>query len=84
VNSLSSLMKKRVIWFLFLLLFIVHQDFWWWDDAFLVFDFLPIGLAFHAGFSIVCAILGWAAIKYAWPHDLERFAEENNDEENAI
>jgi len=62
----------------------MHQDFWWWDDAFLVFDFLPIGLAFHAGFSIVCAILGWAAIKYAWPHDLERFAEENNDEENAI
>jgi hypothetical protein len=44
---------------------------------------MPVGLAFHAGFSIACAILGWAAIKYAWPHELERFAEEDNTEEKA-
>lgn len=76
-------MGKKVIWFLFFLLFILHQDFWWWDDSYLVLDVLPIGLAFHAGFSIVCAILGWAAIKYAWPYELEQFAEEDNHEKKA-
>ena len=76
-------MGKKFIWVLFVLLFILHQDAWWWDDASPVLGFMPVGLAFHAGFSIACAILGWAAIKYAWPHELERFAEEDNTEEKA-
>ena len=76
-------MGKKFIWILFVLLFILHQDAWWWDDAFSVLGFMPVGLAFHAGFSIACAILGWAAIKYAWPHELERFADEGNTEEKA-
>jgi hypothetical protein len=83
VSSLSKPMGKKVIWFLFFLLFLLHQDFWWWDDTFLVLDFLPIGLAYHAGFSIACAVLGWAAIKYAWPHELEEFAEEVEGEKEA-
>ena len=64
-------------------MFVLHQDFWWWDDATLVLGFLPVGLAFHALFSIGCAVLGWLAIKIAWPHDLEAFAEEplSNTEE---
>jgi hypothetical protein len=56
----------------------MHQDFWWWDDETLVFGFLPVGLAFHALFSIACALLGWAAIKFAWPKKLESFAETAN------
>ncbi|MBT3667523.1 MAG: hypothetical protein HN548_08600 [Opitutae bacterium] len=66
---------KKVIWLLFFVLFLLHQDFWWWDESALVFGFLPVGLAFHASFSIACALLGWAAIKFAWPHKLEQFAE---------
>ena len=77
-------MGKIFIWVLFVLLFTLHQDIWWWDDASLVLGFMPVGLAFHAGFSIGCAILGWAAIKYAWPHELEHFAEEDGDKEGAI
>jgi hypothetical protein len=57
--------------------FYIHQDLWWWDDTSLIFGFLPIGLAFHATFSLGCALLGWLAIKYAWPHELQQFAEEN-------
>jgi uncharacterized membrane protein YozB (DUF420 family) len=48
-----------------------------------VFGFLPVGLAFHAFFSIACAILGWLAIKYAWPHEIERFAEEDSNKEGS-
>jgi hypothetical protein len=68
-------MAKRVVWFLFVLLFFLHQDFWWWDQSFLVLGFLPVGLAYHAMFSIACSILGWLAIRYAWPKQLEEMAE---------
>ena len=70
-------MNRKVICVLFLLLFMFHQDFWWWDDTSLILGFLPIGLAYHAAFSLGCALLGWLAIKYAWPHKLQKFAEEN-------
>ena len=69
---------QKIVWILFFVLFFMHQDFWWWDDETLVFGFLPVGLAFHALFSIACAVLGWAAIKFAWPKKLESFAETAN------
>ena len=69
-------MSKIIIWSLFVVLFFMHQDFWWWNDSELVFGFMPTGLAYHAGFSIACSILGWLAIRFAWPDDLEAFAEE--------
>ena len=72
-------MGKIIVWFLFGLMFLLHQDFWWWEDVDLIFGFMPIGLAFHAGFSVACAILGWLAIKFAWPSHLEEFAEGKTD-----
>jgi hypothetical protein len=75
VSTTESSSGKTLVWGLFLLMFVLHQDKWWWDDGTLVFGFLPVGLAFHAAFSLVCAALGWLAIKMAWPHDLEAFAE---------
>ena len=53
------------------------SGFWWWDDSSLILGFLPVGLAYHALFSMACAGLGWLAIKKAWPSELEAFAEEN-------
>ena len=41
------------------------------DDQSLVLGFMPVGLAYHAVFSICCAILGGLAIKHVWPHDLK-------------
>ena len=75
MSTTESSSGKTLVWGLFLLMFVLHQDKWWWDDGALVFGFLPVGLAFHAAFSLVCAALGWLAIKMAWPHDLEAFAE---------
>ena len=43
---------KRLVILLGILLVVLHQDFWFWDDATLVFGFLPVGLAYHAGFSV--------------------------------
>ena len=64
-------------WFVYLLavvVIILHQDFWNFDKAQpLVFGFLPIGLAYHAGFSIACAVLMFLMVKFAWPTHLEAY-----------
>lgn len=53
---------------------ILHQDCWWWDDGTAVFGFLPLGLAFHALYSILAACLWACAVRFAWPRDLEAMA----------
>ena len=52
-------------------LYILHQDFWLWEDKTLVLGVLPIGLAYHAGFSLAAAALMALLVKYAWPAQLE-------------
>ena len=75
MSTVESSSGKILVGGLFLLMFVLHQAKWWWDDATLVLGFLPVGLAFHAAFSLACTALGWIPIKMAWPHDLEAFAE---------
>jgi hypothetical protein len=58
---------------------VLHQDWWWWDDNTLLFGFLPIGLGYHALFSLMAASLWALAIKIAWPHHLERMAEAGSE-----
>jgi Protein of unknown function (DUF3311) len=54
------------------LLYVLHQDVWFWDDARpLVFGFLPIGLFYHAAFTIACSIVIWLLVQSAWPSHLE-------------
>ena len=63
---------KRIVIALVILLLILHQDFWWWDSIDpLVFGFIPIGLAYHAGISIAAAIVWALAMKYCWPVDVD-------------
>lgn len=59
---------KKLVYGLLILLAVLHQDFWWWDtyDP-LVFGFIPIGLAYHAGVSLAAAILWALAIRHCWP-----------------
>jgi len=53
-------------------LFLLHQDFWFWRTARpLVFGFLPVGLAYHAGYCVAAALLMWLLTSAAWPHHLE-------------
>jgi len=59
---------KKFVYGMLVLLVLAHQDFWWWDDSeTLVFGFIPIGLAYHAGISLAAAILWTLAVRYCWP-----------------
>ena len=65
-------MKRTLLALLVALLFILHQDFWFWRSARpLVFGFLPIGLFYHACYSVAAAGMMWLVVKYAWPAHLE-------------
>lgn len=71
-----------LIWFLVAALFVLHQDFWWWDNATLVMGFMPIGLLYHAAFSLAAGLLWLLANKLAWPEHVEEWAAEG--EGNAV
>jgi|GEM_PF-345531 len=71
--------SRRLVVMLFALLFVLHHDFWWWADRRLVFGFLPIGLFYHALFSLVAGGLWALASQFAWPDELEHWAIEPAD-----
>ena len=53
-------------------LYVLHQDIWFWRTARpLVFGFVPIGLAYHAAFSVAAACVLGLLVTYAWPSHLE-------------
>lgn len=53
-------------------LYLLHQDFWFWRTARpLVFGFMPIGLFYHACYTVVVALLLWMLVRQAWPSHLE-------------
>jgi len=69
-------------WTLYLgliVLYVLHNDLWLWNDRTLVFG-LPIGLAYHFGFSIVTAVLMLLLVTYAWPKHLEVEAEGGHEQ----
>lgn len=62
---------KYVVWGLILFLVVIHQDIWNWNNDRLVFGFVPVTLAFHAGISIAASVVWLIAATMAWPIDLE-------------
>ncbi len=70
---------RTILWLGFIVLFFLHQDFWFWHDDTMVLGFLPIGLAYHAGFSIAAATLWLLMVKLAWPSELEAWADVEDD-----
>ena len=70
---------RTAVWVLVALLAILHYDFWYWDDTTLVFGFIPVGLAYQAGYSLACGILWAMAVTFAWPADLEAWADAGDD-----
>ena len=71
---------SAVILVVFVVLAILHQDQWNWDNANLVCGFMPVGLAYHAGYSIIAAIFWAVVLKLAWPAALEKWADDEEDE----
>ena len=68
----------RTFWLFFLVLLFLHQDFWNWSDESLVGLGMPIGLFYHALFSLACSALGVWAVTRAWPTEWEKYAEEKS------
>ena len=70
-------MKRALLLILVGALYIVHQDFWFWRTARpLVFDILPIGLFYHACYTLATAFVIWLLVKYSWPSELEEQIQE--------
>jgi len=54
------------------LLYVLHQDIWFWRTARpLVFGFLPIGLFYHAAFTVVTSLALWLLVRLLWPSHLD-------------
>jgi hypothetical protein len=54
------------------LVYALHQDFWFWRTARpLVFGFLPIGLAYHAFYTVGVSLLMLYLVRRHWPSHLE-------------
>ena len=55
-----------------LVVYALHQDFWFWRVARpLVFGFLPIGLFYHAAYTLASSGLMWLLVRRHWPSHLE-------------
>jgi len=62
--------------------YILHQDFWNWNKAEpLVFGFLPVGLAYHAAYSVLASITMALLVKFAWPKHLESIEPQGKQED---
>lgn len=58
--------------FIIAAVYVLHQDFWLWRTARpLVFGFLPIGLAYHAAYTLAISLLMLYLVRRHWPSHLE-------------
>lgn len=62
---------KLLLTLFVLIVYALHQDFWNLKNTNLVLGFLPAGLAYHAGYSVLAAITMAILVKFAWPKHLE-------------
>lgn len=68
-------MKRVLLVIMFGALYVLHQDFWFWRTARpLVFGFVPIGLFYHACYTLAIAFALLLLVKHAWPSELEEDA----------
>jgi hypothetical protein len=76
-------MPRSVIVIAVLVFYALHQDFWFWREARpLVFGVLPIGLFYHAVYTVAVSLLVWGLVKVAWPSRLEADAADRASSES--
>jgi hypothetical protein len=69
-------MRRALLVLAVVTLYALHQDLWFWGTARpLVFGFVPVGLFYHACFSVAASLLMWLLVSQAWPAQLEKEAE---------
>ena len=83
MSRASSRSGRLLVWGIVIALFVLHQDFWWWDNKTLLLGFMPIGLFYHAAFSIAAGLVWALAIKLAWPAEIEAWAEQGEADRSA-
>ncbi len=76
-------MKRILLVVAVVALYLLHQDFWFWRNPRLVLGFIPIGLFYHACFSVAASLLMWLLVTFAWPSHLEQEVEQEKPEEGA-
>ncbi len=64
-------MSRALVVAIFLVLLVLHQDFWLRDNASLVLEIVPIGLAYHMSFTVLAALFWLAVVRLAWPYSHE-------------
>lgn len=65
-------MKKLSLTLLVVVVYLLHQDCWNWKAIQpLTFGFLPVGLAYHLGYSLLATILMAILVRFAWPSHLD-------------
>jgi hypothetical protein len=62
---------KYALALLVVLVLVAHHDFWNWTNKSLIFGFLPVGLAYHAGYALVAAGTMAIVVKFLWPKELD-------------
>ena len=73
-------MKRALLAIIVGALYVLHQDFWFWRTAHpLVLGFIPIGLFYHACYTVAAALVMWMLVRYAWPSHLEEEIEGGAD-----
>ncbi len=73
-------LKTGLLTVLVAAIYVLHQDFWNWRTAYpLLLGFLPIGLAYQAGYSILAAAMMAVLVRTVWPNDLENVESDVRD-----
>lgn len=68
-------MRRALLVLAVVALYVLHQDVWLWRTARpLVFGFVPIGLFYHACYSVAASLLMWLLVREAWPSHIEEEA----------
>ena len=61
-----------VAWLVVFAVYVLHQDVWFWREARpLVFGFLPIGLFYHAAYTLALSLMLAWLVRRHWPSHLE-------------
>jgi hypothetical protein len=69
-------MKRFLLTLVVIALYVSHQDVWNWRTAYpMAFGFIPIGLFYHACFTVAASLVMWMLVTYAWPSHLEEEVE---------
>jgi hypothetical protein len=53
--------------------YLLHQDVWFWRTARPLVLGLPIGLFYHAAYTVASSLLLWWMVRRYWPAHLEEY-----------